>query len=95
MARPYLLKPHFSKRHNKWMLNLPPKVSPSGKREHRFFTHHHEALAEANRIRMVFRDYGRSIKMLPANRPLKNRSRHCAERAQGRVFFWERVSNGA
>ena len=50
------------------MLNLPPKISPSGKRERRFFIHHHEALAEANRIRDVFRDYGRSIRMLPANR---------------------------
>jgi hypothetical protein len=69
---PHLLKPHFSKRHNKWMLNLPPKISPSGKRERRFFTHHHEALAEANRIRDVFRDYGRSIRRLPANRLIES-----------------------
>jgi hypothetical protein len=72
MARPYSLRPHFDKKRNKWHLNLPPKVSPSGKRERRYFVHHHEALAEANRIRTIFRDYGRSIKMLPTNRLIES-----------------------
>jgi site-specific recombinase XerC len=67
MSKPYQLIPRPTK-DNKWRLNIPPAISPSGKRERHFFKHHHEALAEANKIRMVLRDYGRSIKMLPANR---------------------------
>jgi hypothetical protein len=68
MAKPYLLKPTFDKKHNKWRLNLPAAISPSGKRERHLFEKHHEALAEANKIRTTFHDFGRSIKMLPANR---------------------------
>jgi integrase len=68
MAKPYLLKPTFHKKHNKWRLNLPAAISPSGKRERHLFEKHSEALAEANKIRTTFHDFGRSIKMLPANR---------------------------
>jgi hypothetical protein len=49
-------------------LNLPPQISPSGRRERHLFAKHHEALAEANKIRQTLHDPGRSIKMLPANR---------------------------
>jgi integrase len=68
MSKPYLLKPTFSKKHNKWRLNLPAAISPSGKRERHLYEKHHEALAEANKIRKIFHDFGRSINMLPANR---------------------------
>ena len=68
MSKPYLLKPTFDHKHNKWRLNLPAQISPSGKRERHLFEKHHEALAEANKIRTTFHDNGRSIKMLPANR---------------------------
>ena len=68
MAKPYLLKPTLAKKHNKWRLNLPAQISPGGKRERHLFEKHSEALAEANKIRTTFHDFGRSIKMLPANR---------------------------
>jgi hypothetical protein len=68
MAKPYRLTPTFDHEHNRWRLNLPPQISPSGRRERRYFEKHHQALAEANKIRQVFHDFGRSIKMLPANR---------------------------
>ena len=68
MARLYLLKPTFDKKHNKWRLNLPAEISPSGKRERHLFKEHSEALAEANKIKKVRRDFGGSVKMLPANR---------------------------
>ncbi len=68
MAKPYLLKPTFDRKHNKWRLNLPAQISPSGRRERHLFAKHHEALAEANKLRTTFQDFGRSINMLPANR---------------------------
>jgi hypothetical protein len=68
MAKPYQLKPTFDRKHNKWRLNLPAVISSSGKRERHLFEKHHEALAEANRLRKTFHDYGKSMKMLPANR---------------------------
>lgn len=68
MSKPYLLKPTFDAKHNKWRLNLPAAISPSGKRERHLFEKHSEALAEANRLRQTFHDFGRSMKMLPASR---------------------------
>jgi hypothetical protein len=68
MPKRYQLRPTFDRKHNKWRLNLPPQISPSGKRERHLFEKHHEALAEANKLKQVFHDFGRSIKMLPANR---------------------------
>jgi hypothetical protein len=68
MARPYSLKPTFDHKLGKWRLNLPGTISPSGKRERNYFEHHHEALAEANKIRTVRRRFGSSSNMLPANR---------------------------
>jgi hypothetical protein len=68
LAKPDLLKPTFDAKHNKWRLNLPAQISPSGKRERHLFEKHSEALAEANRLRQTFQDFGRSMKMLPANR---------------------------
>ena len=68
MSKPYLLKPTFDRKHNKWRLSLPPAISPSGRRERHLCEKHHEALAEANKIPQTFHDFGRSIKMLPANR---------------------------
>ena len=38
------------------------------KRERHLFEKHHQALAEANRLRKTFDDFGKSMKMLPANR---------------------------
>lgn len=67
MARPYLLKPTYSQKLG-WKLNIPASISASGKRERKYFEHHHEALAEAEKIRTVRRDYGSSFNMLPANR---------------------------
>jgi len=72
MSKPYKLQPHFDKKRNRWHLNLPAKISPSGRRERHYFQHHHEALAEANKLRQVFHDFGRSIKMLPANRLIES-----------------------
>jgi integrase len=72
MSKPYRLQPHFDKKRNRWHLNLPAKISPSGRRERHYFEKHSDALAEANKIRQVFHDYGRSIKMLPANRLLES-----------------------
>ena len=71
MSKPYLLKPVLDKKRNKWRLDLPPAVSPSGKRERHLFEHHWQALAEANRIKQTFRDFGRSVRMLPASRLLE------------------------
>jgi site-specific recombinase XerC len=68
LSKPYLLKPTFDHKHGKWRLNLPAVISPSGKRERHLFKKHHEALAEANRLRKTFHDFGKSMKMLPANR---------------------------
>ena len=52
MSKPYLLKPTFDRKRNKWRLNLPAQISPSGKRERHLFKGYTEALAEANKIRM-------------------------------------------
>ena len=49
-------------------LELPAQISPSGKRERHLFKEHSEALAEANKVRQTFHDFGRIIKMLSANR---------------------------
>jgi site-specific recombinase XerC len=68
MSKPYRLQPVLDKKRQKWRLDLPPAVSPSGKRERHLFEKHYEALAEANRIKQTFRDFGRSVRMLPANR---------------------------
>ena len=68
VSKPYQLKPTFDRQHNKWRLNLPAVISPSGKRERHLFERHSEALAEANRIRKTLHDFGKSMKMLPANR---------------------------
>ncbi|MGB8463364.1 MAG: hypothetical protein WCE49_00320 [Terrimicrobiaceae bacterium] len=72
MAKPYLLKPTFDRKHNKWRLNLPAVISPSGKRERHLFEKHHEALAEADRLRKTFHDFGKSMKMLPASRLIES-----------------------
>jgi site-specific recombinase XerD len=72
MSKPYLLKPVFDKKRSKWRLNIPGKISPSGHRVRHYFKQHHEALAEANKIRQVFHDYGRSIKIPPANRLIES-----------------------
>ena len=72
MSKPYLLQPHLDKKRNAWRLNIPGTISPSGKRERRLFKHHHEALAEANKYRKVIRDFGSSMKMLPADRLLQS-----------------------
>ena len=61
-------KPTFDRKLGKWRLNVPGTISASGRRERSYFEHHHEALAEANKIRKVRRDYGSSFNMLPANR---------------------------
>ena len=66
MSKPYLMKPTFDHQHNKWRLNLPAKISPSGKRERHFFEKHSEALAEANKIKTVRHDFGSSFNMLLA-----------------------------
>ena len=68
MAKRYLLQPKFDPKHNAWRLNLPAAISPSGKRERHLFKRHSEALAEAEKIRKIRRDYGGSFNMLPANR---------------------------
>jgi integrase len=68
MSKPYALKPVLDKKRNKWRLDLPPQVSHSGKRERHLYERHSQALAEANRIKETFRDFGRSVRMLPANR---------------------------
>jgi integrase len=68
MSKPYLLNPKWDPKHNAWRLNLPWTISPSGKRERHLFKQKHEALAEANKIRTIHRDYGRSFNLLPFNR---------------------------
>jgi site-specific recombinase XerC len=72
MAKPYALKPVLDHKRQKWRLDLPPQVSPSGRRERHLFKSHHEALAEANRIKGIFRDFGRSVRMLPAGRLIES-----------------------
>ena len=37
MSKPYLLKPTKDKKRNAWRLNIPGTISPSGKRERRYF----------------------------------------------------------
>jgi hypothetical protein len=44
MSKPYRLQPVLDKKRQKWRLDLPPQVSPSGKRERHLFTRHSEAL---------------------------------------------------
>ena len=72
MSKPYALKPVRDEKRNKWRLDLPPQVSPSGRHERHLFAKHHEALAEADRIKQTFRDFGRSVKMLPASRLIES-----------------------
>ena len=71
MSKPYRLQPVLDKKRRKWRLDLPPQVSPSGKRERHLFTRHSEALAEANRIREIVLDYGRSARALPRDRRIE------------------------
>ena len=78
MAKPFLLKPTFDRKHNKWRLNLPAVISPSGKRERHLFEKHHEALAEANRLRQTLHDFGKSLGELPQAIPM----------AEGYLDFW-------
>ena len=72
MSKPYRLQPVLDKKRNKWRLDLPPVVSPSGKRERHLYERHSEALAEANRIKQTFRDFGRSVRMLPHSRLIES-----------------------
>ena len=71
MARPYSLKPIYDKKLKKYRLSVPGTISSAGKRERKYFEHHHEALAEANKIRTVRREFGSSFNMLPANRHIE------------------------
>ena len=72
MSKPFLLKPTWDKKHNKWRLDFPPDISPSGKRERRWYKQHHEALAVRNKLLKVRRELGSSFEMLPHNRLIES-----------------------
>ena len=90
MAKPYLLKPTFDRKHNKWRLNLPAQISPSGKRERHLFANIMRHSPKRTNSETFLHDFGRSINMLPANRLVE-----AIECWQKLMSFWAEAPSGA
>ena len=60
------LRPVWHKSRDRWLLSVPPKLSPTGKRQRLFFAREKDALAEGKRLAAVRRAYGQAGSVLPA-----------------------------
>jgi len=64
----YALKPVLDAKKGQWRLNLPARISPTGKRQRVWFASHALALGAAKRIRLHQDQFGYSSRMLPGGR---------------------------
>jgi len=64
MSHPASLKPKKLPSRNKWSLNIPAELSPTGKRHRLFFATEREAKAEAERLKARKDNFGVSLTAL-------------------------------
>jgi integrase len=68
MARRFKLTPKFSRRYGRWILNVPPTISKTSKRQRLFYASFEEAQKAATRLKRRHAQFGVSLRSLTATR---------------------------